>query len=199
MVVRMTYNAVANTYDAQKQAFAGGAKVFNWTDSRIPTRYQIWTTTQASIQAYLDADADGKIAAVDPLVNGLGAATHDHLIGAMPEIDRTYWRQQMVRRAAQTTHQAYYDTEVGLRQAAIFAAFPPAGGLGPARRPTRRALAQVNLPPEPLRYNDWVRVVANRRTIATALQNNTNHASEDWTDAERLAVTAHSVEQAVFA
>lgn len=193
MVVLLDYGVVAQSYMALSIRFRGGDKLFHWTDPRIPVRFRVWTTALVNVQPYLSASDADKPAAAEALTGALGAPTYDLAVNGMPDVDRTYWRTQMIQNAAREAHAAY-------RHGLTAQVLPPPGTGGPIRRQTRQRHNPMAVrPTAPLSFPAWIGQHANRTAVATALSNNIGGVSVGFSIAERQAVTAQVVDQAVFA
>lgn len=104
------------TYEEQQTRFSGGEKLFHWTEARIPVRFRVWTVANGwvsaggvSIAAYFAANAGGKDAGIAALIAAM-PNTHkwfDVTISTMPQIDRDYWRNQMLNKFARIEHGKY--------------------------------------------------------------------------------------------
>jgi hypothetical protein len=144
MVVLLDYAAVAQSYMAQSIRFLGDDRLFHWTGPRIPVQFRVWTTALANVQPYLSADDAGKPTAALALPAALGAPTYDLTVNDMPDVDRTYWRTQMIQSAARAAYAAY-------RSALTQPAPPAAGSGGPMRRAPPPARATTPWSPGPPR------------------------------------------------
>lgn len=103
------------TYEVQYDRFSNGEKLFHWKEPRIPAQFRVWTVSLGwsgggfSVARYFSADNNGK----DAMIGGLIAALPEtrrvlnETIGAMPQIDRDYWRGQMINAFVRTEHFKY--------------------------------------------------------------------------------------------
>lgn len=194
MVVEIDYAAVPEQYLVHQAAFRNGAQVIHWTGPNIPTRFRVWGVTQATVQAYLDADDAGKEAAIGALILARHgeAALFDAAIGAMPAIDRRFWKRNMVRAAARRAHLDYFVEADRAYDVALNALPVAAAGGGGVRRISRGgnspyARPAPVLPPKPSNYAVWSGTAGAKLIIVNLIRNNTGGASADWTPAERLA------------
>lgn len=201
MVVQLDYDEVADTYAEQSRQFRSGKKLLDWTDPRIPVRFDVWGVPLAHVQPYLAADAAEKNRAVETgaLRGHLPPPTKTFLIDAMPQVDRGYWRKQMILHRARDVYEGQKaDATVAslgrgggpirnsdLRRAQLRAAVSPLGYSG----------ARPSMPP----FHKWIAQRAVREQIAHEFVNNTNNVAAGFTDFERRITDETAVEDAVFA
>jgi hypothetical protein len=105
-IVDIAYQSApfAETYEAQCDRFSGSERLFHWREPRIPLRFRVWTVAtgwssgSVNIAAYFAADDAGKERAIAGLIGALPDTrlVFDATISNMPEIDRDYWRKQML-------------------------------------------------------------------------------------------------------
>lgn len=212
MVVEMDYAAVADSYAANKAAFAGGDNLLHWTGPNIPIRFRVWAVSRATVATYLAADAAGKTAAIGAVITARHgeAPMFEAAINSMPAADREYWKGVMIRRVTLSTHAAYTETTKAAREAAVLQlSINAAGaghGVGPIRpRSVRHAVRQHQaqpmaqpLPPVPDSYAIWVNTVPAQTEVVNRISQNTANASVGWTAAERLAFNTAEVVRNVF-
>jgi hypothetical protein len=106
-----------DTWLTQYNRFSGGDKLFHWQEARIPTRFRVWTLRHdwsagtIRIADYFPAADHVKEAGLDPLLGALPATrlVFDETIGAMPGIDRQYWRKQMLNQWLRQRYAEYED------------------------------------------------------------------------------------------
>ena len=118
-LAEVTYPAAATVFaetnQDQRTRFGNGDRLFHWAHAQLPTRFRVWTVamTWASggvdIAAYFAANDAGKDAVVAALFAALPATVLrlDAAINAMPDVDRAYWRGQMVNDFARQAHRRY--------------------------------------------------------------------------------------------
>ncbi len=168
MIVRMSYDSLGDTLAVNRARFQNGETLFHWEDSRIPTRFEVWTLTSADPGNYFSSSNANKLLHADTFVNGLGRPTYDHPITAMPAIDRKLWISRFVRGQVAAMYEDY-KTEfeqnklpkaIGSMMASKTAArsTPVKGIAKPARSSTRIKAISVGLVKQPLRNPEWFRV-----------------------------------------
>ena len=105
------------TWLTQFNRFSAGEKLFHWQEARIPTRFRVWTLRHdwssgtIRIADYFTAADHVKEAGLDPLLGVLPATrlVFDAGVAAMPDVDRQYWRKQMLNAWLRQRYAEYQD------------------------------------------------------------------------------------------
>jgi hypothetical protein len=206
LVIRLTYDhhGTAATYLLEKQQFAAGPdRLFAWTDSRIPTRFEVWALPTANPGGYFAlADDNARAHAADAICSGLGARYRDFTIVAMPDEDRLTWRRRQVRAYVRARHEVHKTTVQASREASAQKLLDHSHGLGPtggikkasAARPkrltSRQAHGEAAAKHPLLDLGPWV--VQEQATLAAAVLADAG-ACAGWTAAERHHFTGASL------
>ncbi len=201
------------TYDQQQTRFSDGDKLFHWTEARIPVRFRAWTvannwasTGGVSIAAYFGASAAGKDAAIATLIAAL-PNTHkrfDETINAMPQIDRDYWRLQMLNRFARLAHRNYESSikaenrhrEITRDKLLTRADGSRKSGRLAVKDPANSMAKEV----VPMSLAKWLTDDAKMQQLVTRLQDSTDPSSAvtGWTNIELAQLTTATIKAAVF-
>jgi hypothetical protein len=219
-LAEVTYPAAATVFletnQDQRTRFGNGDKLFHWTHAQLPTRFRVWTVAMtwtsggADIAAYFTANDAGKDATVAALFAALPATALrlDASIDAMPDVDRAYWRAQMVNDFARQAHRRYQTrVDMGNRQhqrlyEVRLKAWQVANNVGKRSPRTSikvRPLGQP-LPPRDevsLDLARWLQVNANLAAVHTDFNAHAT-AHVGWTAPELALFTPQSIAGAVF-
>jgi hypothetical protein len=215
-IADMTYGAggFVETYEQQCTRFHAGDKLFHWTEPRIPIRFRVWTVANnwvagggVSIAAYMGADAGGKDARIGALIGALPDArkVFDQTINAMPDVDRGYWRKQMLNKFARAEHRKYerlIELENRRRELARDRLLSTAGG---GRKSGRLAVKDPanHMAKEVVSMDlaKWLNSDKEMQKLVARLQDTTNpnSAVTGWTNLEVTQLTVASLNAAVFA
>ena len=193
-----TTETFGTTYEDQKLNFENGNKLFHWQDTRIPVRFRVWTVKAdwegggVKIKDYLDADNERKDERISALIQALADPPFfDKTIDQMPQVDREYWKNQMVNG---WVRQEYDDYSKNLNQKKELLT----DNIEPARKFRRLAGDNDQVPLPMARWLQQPNVLDNLYNKFMDL-NNPPDAVNGWSDVERTTFQPQHLESAIFA
>ena len=215
-IVDIVYGAgpFVTTHQDQLDRFTNGDKLFHWTEARIPVRFRVWTVAAGwaigtvSVANYFAANDAGKEAAIAGLIAALPDTrkVFDETIDSMPQIDRQYWRGQMINVFARREYLIYtrgiksQNQKAETHYQSKLAEFTKKTGIS---RTSPRASVKSHgpTPPKevvPLGMAQWL----SDDDVVTKVHDNmvgTPNAVSGWTPVELANFTPQQVRAAVFA
>ncbi len=214
-LAQLTYGdgPFAKLYDDQSWEFnVHGRMLMHWEEPRIPVRFQVWTVANnwasgmVNIADYFAADDSGKDTQVAALFAALPNARSvlDATVDSMPDIDRNYWRQMMIKDFVRKEH-GKYAAQVAEANRSVREHNEKVTGGG---RPKRMKTANIDPSGPPLLQETvtldlarWLQQAPVRQDLADRLgdPNNPVPQSYGWTKLELTMLTPQVVEGAVFA
>jgi hypothetical protein len=200
------------SYDEQQVRFSDGDKLFHWTEARIPVRFRVWSVANGwtatggiGIANYFAANAGGKDTSIGPLIAAL-PDTHkrfDETITAMPDIDRRYWRLQMLNKFARVEHGKYESVikkDNRHKEKTLEKMLASGGSRVSGRLALKDPAHFVSKPVVPMGLAKWLQDDSEMGKVVARLQDTTNPSSAvtGWSPTELALITAGLVRSAVF-
>lgn len=210
------------TYQQQYDRFSNGDNLFHWQHECIPLRFRVWTVAAnwsagtARIEEYLNGDDAYKDSTIGNLIAALPDARRvfEATINEVPQIDRDYWRGQMVKSFVRNEHERY-EGRMASRNRLIAAqnqqaknqhkqAVEAITGVRP-RIPVKQRYSAIAAIPKPLilpqrpsfAMAEWLR----DDNVATGLVQrivDSQDASKGWTPIEKATFTPQQLRGAVM-
>jgi len=201
------------TYIDQATAFStvgGGAKLFHWREARIPVRFRVWTLAlgwnagTVKIADYLAANDVTKDNSVGALFAALPEArlVFDATIDTMPDIDRQYWRKQMLNSYLRKEH-GRYTGKVKAEAQLVRLANQKLLGEGGSRKSSRLGVkldTRIKKEPVPMDLAKWLQDDAAMNKLLTKLKDVSNpvSATTGWTGVELNGLDLAELRAAIF-
>jgi hypothetical protein len=119
MVVRLSYERTGNQYLTEAEHFASG-RIVNWSDARIPNRFEVWRFLSTSPGADTFLAKVDKISTRQAALAGLTSQpfltmVDDFDVQNMPDEDYRAWRKNLIRKwSAERVQRAMDDYDDGL-------------------------------------------------------------------------------------
>lgn len=199
------------TWQTQFNRFAGGEKLFHWQEARIPTRFRVWTLRHdwsagtIRIADYFTAADHVKEAGLDPLLGVLPPTrlVFDEVIGAMPGIDRQYWRKQMLNgwlRQRYAEYQLRTNQKIQASQVTNPRTGRPVRGAATARPHVNLKAPRPTKAPVTLSFAKWLSDDGKMNSQLTALKSTVSAppAVTGWTQLEVNGLDLSELRAAVF-
>jgi len=218
MVVAIDYPVAPLLDPGVPARFAAGEKLIHFVDPRIPNRFKVWllpkswSSGSVSFAAFFAAAAKERL--FEPLFTALAGVTAVFVesITEMPEVDRAYWKKQMLNAKVREAYEVYRaEQQKKVDDWVTEQTGGGEGGTGGKVRPPRRATAaradtmpysKTPKPDDPLAYAKWAQDPRNQAKVCAELKgdpaNGVPSKLSGWNSIELAGLQPQHVDEATF-